>query len=64
ALEEEDPGAVETFFEEGKVEGHWRTGFFVADQVVGALRQPLRELARLDPDEARRAIRAGLASLT
>ena len=64
ALEDEDPRAVETFFEEGAVEGRWRTGFFVADEVVGALSRPLRELARLDPDEARRAIRSELASLT
>jgi hypothetical protein len=63
ALEAEDPGAVETLFEGGEVEGHWRTGFFIADQVVGALQQPLRELARLDPDEARQAIDKGLASL-
>jgi len=63
ALEEEDPGAVETFFEGGEVEGHWRTGFFVADHVVSALRRPLGELARLNPDEARRAIREGLAFL-
>jgi len=63
ALEEEDPRAVETFFEGGEVEGHWRTGFFVADEVVGALQRPLGELARLDPDEARRTIREGLASL-
>jgi len=55
---------VETLFEGGQVEGHWRTGFFVADEVVGALRRPMRELARLDPDEARRRIREGLASLT
>ena len=62
ALEKEDPGEVKAFFGEGDVEGRWRTGFFIADLLVGALPQPLGELARLAPEEALRALRAGLAA--
>lgn len=47
---------VEVFFGAGFVEGRWRTGFFIADELVASLDTELSELARWDVDEARRAI--------
>lgn len=58
----DDAETVEAFFGAGTVEGRWRTGFFVADEVVAALDRPLAELARWTPDEARTAVRTALES--
>lgn len=55
------PEAVETFFGGGMVDGHWRVGQFVADQLVTSLGRPLAELAAMSVDEARTAIRGALA---
>lgn len=55
ALDDED--AVEAFFGAGFVDGHWRVGFFLADELVGHLESPLRDLVRWSPDDARAAIR-------
>lgn len=63
AMSDEDPDAAGTLFAEGDVEGRWRTGYFLADQLVGGLSRPLADLARLDPDEAREAIRAALSAV-
>lgn len=39
-----------------------RTGYFIADDLVGALGRPLAQLARMAPAEARSVVRAGLAT--
>jgi hypothetical protein len=53
----DDPAGVEQFFGSGLVEGRWRTGFFVADFLVGKLERSLDELAAMSVEEAARAIR-------
>ena len=58
----DDPGAVETWFGAGLVDGHWRTGYFVADELIARLGQPLPELVAMTVEEARAAIREALAS--
>lgn len=52
------PEAVETFFGSGMVDGHWRVGQFVADQLVTELNRPLPELAKMTVTEGQAAIRA------
>ncbi|MFN2608383.1 MAG: hypothetical protein ABR511_10935 [Acidimicrobiales bacterium] len=56
----DDPETVEAFFGGGFVENQWRTGYFVADQVVGHLGLPLPELARMTVADAQVAVRAAL----
>ena len=58
----DDPDATENFFGGGLVEGRWRVGYFVADELVRELERPLPELARMGVDEARAAIRQLLAT--
>jgi hypothetical protein len=53
----DDPDAVDAFFGAGFVDGHWRVGFFLADELVGRLETPLRDLVRWSSDDARGAIR-------
>lgn len=63
AASEEPPGeAMEQFFGGAFIEGHWRTGFFLADAMVASLEGDPAELYQLSTDEARSAIReaAGL----
>ena len=48
----DDPGAVESFFGGGLVEGQWRVGFFVADEIVGGIGHSVAELAALSVEEA------------
>lgn len=60
ALDDED--ALEAFFGAGFVEGHWRVGFFVADELVSQLEMAPRDLVRLKPDDARTAIREALGA--
>lgn len=55
-----DESAHEVLFGAGFVEGRWRVGYFLADELVGALGSPLRDLVRLTPDEAREAVRSVL----
>lgn len=54
------PEAVETFFGGGLVDGKWRVGYYLADQLVGGLGKSLPELAAMGVDEARQAVRAAL----
>jgi hypothetical protein len=54
------PEALETFFGGGLVDGKWRVGYYLADQVVAGLGKSLRELAAMSVDEARAAIRSAL----
>ncbi|MDP9389186.1 MAG: hypothetical protein M3Q48_15025 [Actinomycetota bacterium] len=56
------PDAAETFFGGGLVEGRWRVGYYLADELVTALDRPLPELARMGVDEARQAVREVLAT--
>lgn len=58
----DDAEALEAFFGAGFVEGHWRVGFFVADELINRLDTPLRDLVRLKPDDARAAIREALGA--
>jgi hypothetical protein len=55
------PEAIETFFGAGLVDGKWRVGHYLADQVVAGLDRSLPELVALSPDEARAAVRDALA---
>ena len=50
------PEALETFFGGGLVDGKWRVGYYVADQLVGGLGRPLPERAALSVDDARQAV--------
>lgn len=59
----DDPEAAETFFGGGLVEGRWRTGYYVADEVVTALGRPLPELVAMPVDEAQMAVRKILGEL-
>lgn len=56
----DDPAATEDLFGAGFVEGHWRTGFFLADELVGDSDATLEELVRLDVDAGRALIREAL----
>lgn len=60
ALDEE--GATEAFFGGGMVEGHWRVGFYLADQLVGGLGVGLSDLVRMSVDEGRAVVRDALAA--
>lgn len=54
------PEAVETFFGGGLVDGRWRVGYYLADELVGGLGRPLPELAALSVEDARQAVRDAL----
>lgn len=56
----DDPGAVDTFFGAGLVDGRWRVGFFVADEVVKGLGCALPELAAMSVGEGAQAVRKAL----
>ena len=58
----DDPDATETFFGGGLVEGRWRVGYFVADELVRQMGRPLPELARLSVGDGRAAVRELLAA--
>lgn len=58
----DEPDATESFFGGGLVEGRWRVGYFVADEVVKGLDRPLPELAAMSVDEARAAVREQLGA--
>jgi hypothetical protein len=55
------PEAIDTFFGGGLVDGKWRVGYYLADQVVASMGRPLPELAALSVDEGRAAVREALA---
>ena len=50
------PEATETFFGGGLVDGKWRVGFYVADELVTALGRTLPELVAMSVDEGRAAV--------
>jgi hypothetical protein len=54
------PEALETFFGGGLVDGKWRVGYYLADQVVGSLGRSLPELVAMSVDDARAAVRDAL----
>lgn len=56
----DDPTAFDTFFGAGLVEGRWRVGYFVADEVVKGLGCSLPELAAMSVPEALEAVRGFL----
>lgn len=58
----DEPGTADTFFGSGLVEKRWRVGYYLADELVAGLGRPLPELAALNVDEARAAIRESLAN--
>lgn len=58
----EDPAATGDFFGGGFVDGRWRTGFFVADELLSATDRTLEELVRLDVDEARALVEEALGA--
>ncbi|MBA2279625.1 MAG: hypothetical protein H0W25_00080 [Acidimicrobiia bacterium] len=53
-------GSAETWFGSGLVDGKWRVGYFVADQLVAGMNRTLPELVAMDPAGGRAAIRAAL----
>ncbi|MGH9178949.1 MAG: hypothetical protein ACRD0N_10400 [Acidimicrobiales bacterium] len=55
-------GTAEAWFGSGLVEKRWRLGYFVADELVGGMGQPLPELVAMSVDEARAAVREALAA--
>lgn len=57
----DDPGAVETWFGAGLVDGRWRVGYYLADELVSSLGRPLPELVAMTVEEAQAAIRAAAA---
>lgn len=54
------PEAIDTFFGGGLVDGKWRVGYYLADQVVGGLGRSLPELAAMSVEDARQAVRDAL----
>lgn len=58
----DEPGAADTFFGAGLVEGRWRTGFFLADVLVAGLGRGLPELVAMTESEGRAAIREALSA--
>ncbi len=58
----DDPGAVETWFGAGLVDGHWRVGYFLADVVVERLGRALPDLVAMTVDEGRAAVRETLGA--
>lgn len=56
----EGDDATEAFFGAGFVEQRWRTGFYVADELVRSLDVSPPDLVRMDADEARKALRTAL----
>lgn len=64
AVDGPDPGeATESFFGGGLVEGRWRLGYFVADELVRGMGRSLPELVAMGIDDARAAIRERLDAL-
>ncbi len=58
----DDPEATERFFGSGLVEGRWRVGYFVADELVREMHLSLPELVTMDIEDGRAAIRSRLAA--
>lgn len=56
----DEPAAAETFFGGGLVAGHWRTGFFIADELMKTIGLPLPDLVRLPVSAGRELILGAL----
>lgn len=56
----DDPDTCDTFFGSGLVDGRWRVGFYLADDLVGRLDRSLPELIAMTADEGRTAMREAL----
>ena len=54
------PETVETYFGGGMIEGQWRVGFYLADELVKDLGKSLPQLAAMSVDDGRAAIRSAL----
>ena len=54
------PEAIETFFGGGLVDGKWRVGYFLADQVVASMGKSIPDLVAMTVAEAREAVRDAL----
>ena len=54
------PETVETYFGGGMIDGQWRVGFYIADELVKSLDRSLPELVAMSVDEGRAAIRDAL----
>lgn len=54
------PETVETYFGGGMIEGQWRVGFYLADELVKDLGKTLPQLTAMSVDEGRAAIRDAL----
>jgi hypothetical protein len=54
---------VETYFGGGMIEGQWRVGFYLADELVKSLNEPLPALVAMSIDEGKAAIRRALDGL-
>lgn len=59
-----DAGATtnESYFGGGLVDGHWRVGFYLADELVAGLGRSLPDLVAMSVEEGRVAIREAIAS--
>jgi hypothetical protein len=54
------PDTVETYFGGGMIDGQWRVGFYLADQLVRSLNLSIAELATLTVEQGQAAIREEL----
>ena len=54
------PETVETYFGGGTIEGQWRVGFYLADELIRSLGRPLPDLVAMSVEEAQAAIRQEL----
>lgn len=58
----DDPSAANALFGSQDHQGHSRTGYFVAGELLAGTGRPLSELVRLPVDEARDLVRSALSS--
>jgi hypothetical protein len=56
----DDPKGFDTFFGAGFVQGKWRVGYFVADELVKGLNLSLPEMAATSVEDGKAAIRRAL----
>ncbi len=57
------PETVENYFGGGMIEGQWRVGFYLADELVRSLGRPLPALVAMSVEEGRAAVRQALDDL-
>jgi hypothetical protein len=58
----DDPETGETFFGSGLIDGRWRVGYYLADDLVGRLGRSLPDLVAMTADEGRSAVRDALSA--